>query len=57
MPLQKPISIIISRSKRVRCSMRCASISFICETKNSFCCASSTLIASIAFSTFCRPVT
>ena len=30
MPLQKPISVIISRSKRVRCSMRCASISFIC---------------------------
>ena len=31
MPLQKPISVIISRSKRVRCSIRCASISFICD--------------------------
>src|SRR6185295_6699874 len=48
MPLQKPSSTSISRSKRVRCSMRCASTSFCVLWKKSMRSRSSTLIASMA---------
>jgi hypothetical protein len=57
MPLQKPSSASISRSKRVRCSMRWASTSLLLDWKNSSRSASSALMFSTAFSTTSRAVT
>jgi hypothetical protein len=57
MPLQKPTWSSISRSKRVRCSIRCASTRRPSAWKLATRSANSTLIASIARNTVSRGVT
>ncbi|CFP61014.1 Uncharacterised protein [Bordetella pertussis] len=57
MPLQKPSSCSISRSKRVRCSSRCASTSLPSAISWASRSRSSSLMVSIARSTVSRGVT